>query len=459
MPEDHRRGLPPMHAMLSHPRLVPWGQRLGRPAVASVAAAVLAAARKRAQNGLQPPTIDALAASAEHLLEERAQPGFRRVVNATGVVLHTGLGRAPLAPEALEAIVHTAGWYSNLEWDLETGRRGRRSASLVAALRELSGAEDALVVNNNAAAVLLLLSALAAGREVIVSRGELVEIGGAFRIPEVMVQGGAQLREIGTTNRTTLRDYQDALGPQTALILKVHRSNFRQIGFTAEPSLSALSALARAHGVPLAFDLGSGTVLPRPDEPDIGGAIAAGCDVVTYSGDKLLGGPQAGILCGRSTIIAACARHPLQRALRIDKLTTAALEATLALYQGADAVERIPALSMLARDLPSLHRAASALHQALQEAVPGCDVRLLRTSSAAGGGAMAGQELATWAVAFRCPGQSATQLAAALRHGPIALLARVRRQCILLDPRTLLPGELALIPSLVAGACRTAEAR
>lgn len=442
-----------MHALLGHPDLEDWRRRLGHVAVRAAAIDVLEAAREQATEGGGVPNLDELTTRTVAVLGQRVRPRFRRVINATGIVLHTGLGRAPLAPQAVEAIAATAGWYTNLELDMESGKRGSRAAQLAPTLRELTGAEAALVVNNNAAAVLLLLSALAAGREVIVSRGELVEIGGSFRIPEVMVQGGARLREVGTTNRTTAADYESAIGPETGLILKVHRSNFRQIGFVAEASLAELAAVAERHGLPLGFDLGSGSLRPLGGEPDVRKAITAGSDVVTFSGDKLLGGPQAGILCGRSRIIDACAAHPLMRALRVDKLTIAALEATLALYRGPEPERHIPALTMLGRDADFLRQAADTLRQALEEALVGAQVRLLRTVSRAGAGALPERDFRTWAVALRHPDISAQKLAARLRRGEVPVLVRVHREWVVLDPRTLLFGEIAMIPAQVAASC------
>lgn len=500
--------LPPMHAILAEPPLPAWEGRVGRARVRAAAAAVLEAwrraARERGGDGGRPSDAAArrahavrAAEAAARLLEEERSPGLRRVVNATGVVLHTGLGRAPLAPEAVAAVAAVAGAYSNLELDLAGGGRGDRHAAVRAALRELVGAPSALVVNNNAAAVLLALTALAAGREVVIGRGELVEIGGGFRVPEVLAQSGARLREVGTTNRTYAQDYAAAVGPDTALLLRVHPSNFRIVGFTERPPLRALAALAEARGLPLVYDMGSGAVaaggapagggaeFPEPegtgdvdlaqhaapaqhrpgagwlaagsadalaDPPDVAAALRAGASLVCFSGDKLLGGPQAGILCGREDLIAQCARHPLCRALRVDKMTLAALEATLDLYRSGRAAEAVPTLAMLARPAPTLRREAEALAAAMALRLgASCAVALEPAESAAGGGALPAVGLPTTVVALRPAGGGAEDLAATLRHGVPAVVARVRAGAVLIDPRALLPGDADLLPGLVAG--------
>src|SRR5829696_7752645 len=301
---------------------------------------------------------------AEELQSLRAAR-LRRVLNATGVVVHTNLGRAPLAKEALDEVLQTAGGYSNLEYDLESGARGSRQDHVAGILRRLTGADAALVVNNNAAAVMLALAALAEGREVLVSRGELIEIGDGFRIPDVLARSGARLREVGTTNRTRAADYEPAIGPDTALLLRVHQSNFRLVGFTEQPTTTQLAQVAKRAGLPLVDDLGSGVLLPPDitvvlgDEPSAKEALAAGADLVTFSGDKLLGGPQAGIVVGRADLVEQLRRHPLQRALRADKLTLAALEGTLTLY--LDAPERVPVLRMLAEEREGVRARADRL--------------------------------------------------------------------------------------------------
>src|SRR5205823_5536667 len=284
------------------------------------------------------------------------RPSLRRVLNATGVLIHTNLGRAPLAAEAIAQVVETARGYSNLELDLRDGTRGSRQDHAAALLRRLTGAEASIVVNNNAAALLLALAALAEGREVIVSRGELVEIGDGFRIPDVLARSGATLVEVGTTNRTRAEDYERAIGERTGALLRVHQSNFKIVGFTEQPPLSELARLAHRHGLPLVDDLGSGVLVELGDEPSVSASVAAGADLVTFSGDKLLGGPQAGLVVGRADLVERLRRHPLQRALRADKLGLAALEGTLLLYlDPARALAEVPVLRML-REEPSVVR-------------------------------------------------------------------------------------------------------
>lgn len=362
------------------------------------------------------------------------RPSLRRVLNATGVVLHTNLGRAPLAQDAVDAVVRTARGYANLELDLRTGRRGGRDEHAAALLRELTGAEDALVVNNGAAATLLAVAATApAGTGVVVSRGQLVEIGGGFRIPEVVAQAGAALVEVGTTNRTRRADYAAAIAAGAGVVLRVHPSNFRTLGFVEETPIEELCGL----GVPVVDDLGSGVLAPGvpgvEDEPPVRRSVAAGAALVCFSGDKLLGGPQAGLIVGRSDAVAACRRHPLFRALRPGRLTTAALEATLALYRDPErAAREVPVLAMLAADPAELlgraHRLAAATGGEVVEAI-----------ARVGGGALPLVDLRGPAVALDPPGGDADGLLRALRHGDPPLIARIADGRVLLDPRTL-PG-------------------
>ena len=440
---DPRRRIPSVDQLLADPSLVELTNAWGRPRVTAALRAVLAALRDSLEGGGEAPAGMAeprwYAAEASARLRAESRPSLRRVINATGVVLHTNLGRAPLAPEARAAVLEAAG-YASLEVDLETGGRGSRHDHCVDLLRELTGAEDALVVNNNAAAVVLAVNTLAAGREVVVSRGELVEIGGSFRVAEMIERSGARLREVGSTNRTHERDYAEALGPDTGAVLRVHRSNFRVEGFTAEVPARRLAELAAAAGVPLVDDLGSGLLLDPAalgagDEPTAAEALRAGAGVVTMSGDKLLGGPQAGILLGRAELIGRMRANPLARALRPDKLTLAALEATLALYRDpARALARIPALAMIAADPDSLRARAEGIVAALR--ARGLDVEVVAERSAVGGGALPGVEPETWAIAI-APGENgADALARALRLGDPAVVARVRDGRILVDPRT-----------------------
>jgi L-seryl-tRNA(Ser) seleniumtransferase len=370
------------------------------------------------------------------------------VINATGVIVHTNLGRAPLADAALRRVEQVGRGYANLEYDLAAGERGSRHVHAEALVTRLSGAEAAIVANNNAAATLLALSALAAGREVIVSRGELVEIGGGFRVPDVMAQSGAVLREVGTTNRTRVADYRAAIGPRTALLLRVHRSNFRIEGFTERPTLQELSAAAREATVPLVEDLGSGCLIEGlAGEPTVQASIDAGADLVCFSGDKLLGGPQAGIVVGRRALIDRLRRHPLMRALRVDKLTLAALEATLLEYAEGRATDTVPVVRMIQADAESIEARAQALAAALHHA--GWTVAILSGSSAIGGGSAPGVELPTVLVAIEWPGQAADDLARRLRALQPPVVARIEDDRVVLDLRTVLPEQDPRLESLL----------
>jgi L-seryl-tRNA(Ser) seleniumtransferase len=375
------------------------------------------------------------------------------------VVLHTNLGRALLSPLARERVGLVADAYSNLELDLATKERGSRYSHVAALLRRLTGAEDAVVVNNNAAAVLLALETLAHGKEVIVSRGELIEIGGEFRIPDIMRRSGAVLREVGATNRTHLRDYAEAIGPATALVLKVHPSNYRIVGFTADVPSRALVDLGRERGVPVMEDLGSGSLVDLradgfPYEPTVPEVVAAGVDLVSFSGDKLLGGPQAGILVGASAIVAKLKKNPLNRALRIDKLTIAALEATLYAYDAGTARDTVPTLRMLTEPLPSVRaRARRVLARLGPPVAKTLSARVVDDLSQVGGGALPTVELPTAAVAFG-PGPHVRELDAALRRGDPAVIGRVADDTLLLDCRTVLPGQVAALAAAVVAAVR-----
>ena len=364
-----------------------------------------------------------------------ARGTLRPVINATGVILHTNLGRAPLAPAAAEAAALIGSRYSNLEIDLETGERGSRQTHLEGLLRTLAGAEAALAVNNNAAAVMLALAALAGGREVIIGRGQLVEIGGSFRIPEVLAQSGASLVEVGTTNRTRAADYEAAIGPETAAIMRVHQSNFRTVGFVEEAPLDELRELAASHGLALIDDLGSGALEPAGDEPTVGASLEAGADVVCWSADKLLGGPQAGILVGGATAIELCRRHPLARALRLDKLQVASLEATLRLYRD-EGPAAIPAIAMLRAGESELADRAQRMVGAI-----GSPANVIRSASRAGGGSLPLTELEGPVCAVEVGAARAGALAGALRRGDPPVIARVDEGRVILDPRTMSDGE------------------
>ena len=397
------------------------------------------------------PAIDPreVAAAASEL----ARPALRRVINATGVVLHTNLGRAPLADAARAAIDDIARGYSNLEYDLARGERGSRHDHLRGLLREITGAEDALVANNNAAATLLGLAALAGGKQVIVSRGELIEIGGSFRLPEILALSGGVLVEVGTTNKTHRRDYEQAIGPDTRLLLKVHRSNFAIVGFTTEVSAEELVALAKPRQLATMVDLGSGALVDRatqrewglPDEPTVAETVASGVDLVTFSGDKLLGGPQAGIAVGTKAAVEAARKHPLMRALRPDKLTIAALAATLGLYR-KHALAEIPTQRMLGAPADALHTAATALAAAIGT-VAGLAIAVERCNSTVGGGAMPLAQLASWAVTLS--GDDLEQLDRELRQAPAPVVGRIEDGKLWLDLRTIASGELADVAAAV----------
>jgi L-seryl-tRNA(Ser) seleniumtransferase len=391
---------------------------------------------QRAREQATPLTAGEVVAGSADLLSR--PPSLRRVINATGVIVHTNLGRAPLAEEAIAQIAGTAAGYSTLEYDLESGRRGSRHQHLGRLLGELTGAEDGLAVNNNAAAVLLCLAATARGGGVLISRGELIEIGDGFRIPDILAQSGARLVEVGTTNRTRLADYERAFTPETRAVLRVHQSNFRVVGFTEQPELSALASLAAERGVPLIDDLGSGQLLDLPDlldEPTARASVEAGASLVCFSGDKLLGGPQAGIVVGSTAAVERVRRHPLQRALRIDKLSLAGLEATLRLYRDpAQAVRRIPVLAMAAEPVEAVRARAAALADRLGGSVVDSIARI-------GGGAVPMLELPSAACAL--PGGEA--LAARLREADPPVVARIHEGQVLLDCRTLSDDDCRLI--------------
>jgi L-seryl-tRNA(Ser) seleniumtransferase len=407
---------------------------LDDPLATDIARSLLDHAREQIRAGTDPGDLHGRLRDA---LSAARAPRLRRVINATGVIVHTNLGRAPLAKAALERVREVAHGYSNLEYDLGAGRRGSRQAHIGEILERLTGAEAALVVNNNAAAVLLALAALAEGREVIISRGELIEIGDGFRIPDVLERSGARLREVGTTNRTRVGDYEAAIGPDTALLLRVHQSNFRVVGFTEQPPLSELAQVAHDHDLPLVDDLGSGALVDLGDEPTAAASLAAGADLVCFSGDKLLGGPQAGIVAGRADLVERLQRHPLQRALRAGKLTLAALEGTLTL--ALDAPHEIPALHMLREPADSVRNRAERLAAAVGGAVE-------ETVARAGGGSLPLAELPSYACAIE------EELAEPLRLGDPPVVGILRDGRLLLDCRTLTDAELEEVAAAVAAA-------
>lgn len=388
---------------------------------------------------------EAIYAEVEAALERKMAFHFRRVINATGVVIHTNLGRSLLAQEAIEHLIRVSRSYSNLEYDLNEGHRGIRYSHVQNLLCDITGAEDALVVNNNAGAVLIALNSLASGREVVVSRGEMVEIGGSFRIPDVMSWSGAILKEIGTTNKTHLFDYERAISERTGLLLKVHTSNFRLIGFVERVPGEVVAELAHRFNLPAMEDLGSGNLidfkrLNLPPEPTVQEVLKQGLDVVTFSGDKLLGGPQAGIILGKKKVIEAIQRNPLNRALRIDKLTLAGLEATLKLYEDpAQALARIPTLRMIAQSPEALKKKASALRRRLMKAgISGFQFKVVTSNSRVGGGALPETDMPTSCVAVIPLEMSEARLEKRLREATPPIVARLDEERVLLDVRTLL---------------------
>lgn len=463
------RGLPSVdtltHALAAH-QTADGALPMPQTRLIQAARTALRAARSALLDGRPVDTrSEALVASAFGYLQRAVLPEPRVVINATGVIINTNLGRAPLSQGALAAIDAVGAGYSALEYDLEHGERGSRQTAVRDLLAELVAAEDALAVNNNAAAMLVALSALANGREVIISRGELVEIGGGFRIPEVLAESGARLVEVGTTNRTHIDDFAAAITSETALLLSVHPSNYRIVGFTASPTLSDLAELAHQHHLPLVHDLGSGALLrteqwglthePMPQE-----SLAAGADLVCFSGDKLLGGPQAGILAGKAELIAQLEHHPLMRAVRIDKLTLAGLVATLRAYCDGTAEEEIPVWRMISAPLPAIKARAQQWVSALGQA--GIAVSAREGLSTIGGGSMPGETLPTWHCALAPDAtwshgngagiDAAASLAARLRGGQTPVVVRVLREQVLLDPRTVLPEQDVSLLSVVAAA-------
>ena len=449
-PGNGYRRLPSVDAVAGDPRLEQAVSRYSRPAVVEAVRGQIERARARVAAGEAPPSEDEVIAGAEAALSRDLEPSLLSVINATGVVLHTNLGRAPLSAEAAEAAHRAAAGYGNLEMDLSAGERGSRHTHLDDLLRRITGAEAGFAVNNNAAAVMLTVRALARGRGVVVSRGEAVEVGGGFRIPDVLAQSDAVLVEVGTTNRTYVGDYEDAVTEETAAFLKVHRSNFRVTGFTHEAGLPELAETAARHGVPLLYDLGSGCLLDSAEyglahEPTPAEAVREGADVVMFSGDKLLGGPQAGIVVGKSRYIDILKKHPLVRAMRIDKATMAALQMTLLHYLRGEAAEKLPIWRMIAAPPAALERRAKRLAKA---AGPGAAVR--DGASAIGGGTLPGEALPTRVVAIP-PGDTGVEaMAAALRTGSPPIVARIERDALIVDPRTVLPEQDRTVAAALA---------
>jgi L-seryl-tRNA(Ser) seleniumtransferase len=453
------RKLPSVDEVLRSPEAQLWMTQSSRAVVTAAVREVLATTRQAILQAADEAVLDtlplllpAILQQVQVRLQEQQMYHLRRLINATGVIVHTNLGRSLLAPSAVANLQEVAESYSNLEYDLQQGERGSRYSHVEEALKTLTGAEAALVVNNNAAAVFLALQALAAGKEVVVSRGQLIEIGGEFRIPDIMRSSGATLREVGATNKTHLRDYAQAISEHTALLLRVHTSNYRIVGFTAEVSAQELVELGHQHQIPVMEDLGSGTLLDlRPfglsDEPTVPEVVASGVDIVTFSGDKLLGGPQAGILVGKAPYIAAVRRHPLHRAMRVDKFTVAALEATLRLYADPELARRtIPTLTMLSMSPQMIATRVRRLRRRLPAAVQAAyQLRVIDGTSAVGGGALPLAALPTKLVALRPIFCSVSELERRLRCRHPAIIGRIAQDQYLLDLRTVLERELSEI--------------
>jgi len=438
------RRLPSVDRLLQAEQIQGLIVEYGRDATVNTVRTVLDETRQAILAGADAPTISELVEVLQTRFRLLQMRQLQPVINATGVIIHTNLGRAPLSQATMEVMTAVAGNYSNLEFDLAVGTRGGRGAAVESALTHLTGAEAALAVNNNAAAVLLVLAALAAGRGVIISRGQLVEIGGGFRVPDVMRQSGARLIEVGTTNRTHLHDYRRAMETHEDVggLLRAHRSNFQLVGFVTEPSLADMAALAHENDLIVIDDLGSGALLDTADyglahEPTVQESIAAGADVVCFSGDKLLGGPQAGIIVGRADLLQRVRRHPWARAVRLDKVALAGLQATLTHYTKGEATEQVPVWRMISRSVYEVRRQARRWARRLR--TTGLAVATIEGRSTVGGGSLPGDTLPTWQVALSVPSPDA--LAERLRHGEPPILARIEDERLLLDPRTVLPGQ------------------
>jgi len=446
--------------LLNRPRVAILAERVGRKFLAARVREVLAEIRLEIREGRGDEAKADLSAAAmegriERAVEEAAAYSLRAVINATGVILHTNLGRAPLSAEVLEHAAEIATQYSNLEYDLGNARRGERDVHISGALSELLGAEAAIVVNNNAAAVLLTLNALAEGGEVIVSRGELIEIGGSFRIPDIMQKSGAVLREVGTTNRTRIGDYRKAVNENTRLLLRVHPSNFRILGFTERPSLEELVALGRERGIPVFEDLGSGCLVSLAEqglreELPAGASITAGADVISFSGDKLLGGPQAGVIAGKKEMVSRIRRNPLFRALRVDKLTYAVLESTLLAYR-QEQYHRIPTLRMIQMSVEEVESRARRMMEKVPARKGAVQWEVVAGESVIGGGSAPGYSIPTRLIALRHGSHSAAVLEKRLLAHRPPVVARVEADDVLLDLRTVLPHQESVLAEALRG--------
>ena len=453
--QENLRSLPSVDRLLQEETVLALVARWGHPLTVEAARETLDETRKAIRAGASCPPVEDLAHKVGERLAAGLRPTLRPAINATGVIVHTNLGRAPLSAEARAAMEAVALGYSNLEYDLEAGRRGSRYVHAEEILCRLTGAEAALVVNNNAAAVLLILMAFAQGQQVIISRGQLVEIGGGFRIPDVMRQSGAVLAEVGTTNRTYVRDYEAAITEATVALMRVHRSNFQLAGFVHEPSLAEMVALAAERELVVFDDLGSGTLLDTEPyglahEPTIQESVAAGASLVSCSGDKLLGGPQAGLILGRADLIAALKKFPLTRALRVDKTTLAGLQATLRHYLLGEATDKVPVWRMISQNAEALAERARAWLQALESR--GVAAQVVPGRSAVGGGSLPGETLPTHLVALSLA--SPDTVAARLRSGEPPVITRIEDGLLVLDPRTVLPEQEATLWQRLAEAAR-----
>jgi L-seryl-tRNA(Ser) seleniumtransferase len=461
---EHRlRALPSVEELLQTEPLRSVAAHSPHPVAVAAAREEIERCRDELRSGNGATELADLATSAAAILERRESPRLRGVINATGVIVHTNLGRAPLGSAAMEALERAARGYSNLEYDLDRGERGSRHAHVEELISELTGAEAGFAVNNNAAAVLLTMAALAHGGEVVISRGQLVEIGGSFRIPDVLEQSGARLVEVGTTNRTRLRDYERAIGPDTVALMRVHCSNFRTVGFTEEVSIEELCALGRQRGLMVIDDIGSGSLGRSTDrvaavfrdEPSVRRSIASGADLVCFSGDKLLGGPQAGIVAGRREPIEAMKSHPLARALRIDKLSLAALEATLAVLRDPQhAAADLPVLRMLTASEEELQGRAERLCDAIRSLDGNAGVSIDRSAGRVGGGALPLLELEGPVVKVKPSAAGLDRIQARLRANDPPLVARSSKGLLVLDPRTVADAEIEPAAAAVAAALR-----
>ncbi|MBY0552526.1 MAG: L-seryl-tRNA(Sec) selenium transferase [Candidatus Obscuribacterales bacterium] len=430
--------LPQVDKLLRHPKVEEEQASWRREILAELCRETLA--ELRSQKAESTPSLDEVAQMVVDRAVRLRQPGLQKVINGTGVVLNTNLGRAPLASQLIGGLAEIACGYSNLELDLETGKRGKRSERVKTLLRLLTGCESALVVNNNAAAVVLAVNCFARDREVIVSRGELIEIGGSFRLPDVIESAGARLKEVGTTNRTRRSDYERAIGAGTGLLMRCHRSNFKVTGFTEDTTLTELVDVSNRSGVPFLEDLGSGVLVDLKGigltEPTVAEVVKSGCGLVSFSGDKLLGGPQAGMIVGKKELIDRLARHPLYRALRVDKITNALLEQTLLLYSGANAFEKVPALKMMAATEESIKSRVDVFVSRAVSQLKILRCKAMPCSSAIGGGSLPGEEKLSWCVVLDWGQKKANALAALLRAAPVPVVAIVQNDELRIDFRT-----------------------